>query len=90
MDRVYQSNASNVTTAAPSPGSYDFVQSDVPLPSFEPTEPGPYFYFYVTESFRAVIVAAGMTPDPTNLHQLADAVAHLAAIAVPPPPPPAP
>lgn len=41
MDRVYQSNASNVTTPAPSPGSLGFVQSDVPLPSFMPTEWAP-------------------------------------------------
>lgn len=78
MDRVYQSNASSTPTAVPSPGSHGFVQSDVPLPSFDPTDPGPFFFFWLTESYREVIVAAGLTPDPTNLGQFAQAVIILA------------
>ena len=90
MDRVYQANASNVQTPAPVPGSSGFVQSEPPLPSFTPTTPGEFFYWWLTESIRVVIVAAGLTPDPQNLHQLADAVGILASGDRPPPPPPTP
>lgn len=90
MDRVYQANVSSVPTTPPEDGSYGFVQSDAPLPSFNPTEPGPFFFHYVTESFLEVITAAGLTPDASNLHQLFEAVQILAASAPPPPPPPTP
>ena len=80
MDRVYQSNVSATPTPVPTPGSYGFVQSDVPLPTFDPTSPDPWFFFYVTESFLEVIVGAALTPDATNLHQLRDAVFILAGV----------
>lgn len=88
MDRVYQSNVSDVPCPAPAPGANGFVQSDVPLTLQlidNPTSPGPFFYQYVTESFRAVIVAARMVPDALNLHQLRDAVIFLAAQGYAPP-----
>lgn len=79
MDRVYQSDAGPTLTPPPYPGSVGFTQSAVPWATFNPTVPGPYFYFYISESIRAVIVAAGLTPDPHNLHQFAQAVEILAA-----------
>lgn len=80
MDRVYQSNVGSAPTPVPVPGSFGFVQSDVPTPTLNPTAPDPHFFYYVTESFRTVIVNAGMTPDPTNLHQLRDAILILAGL----------
>ena len=77
MDRFYQANVSDTPPVPPSPGVYGFVQSDVPYPLAEtyfPTTPGPWDYHFVTESIRNVIVAAGLEPDPLNLHQLADAI----------------
>ncbi len=87
MDHVYQSSVSTVSTPAPVPGSSGHVQSEPPLPSYTPTTPGPYWYWHKTESIRNVILAAGLVPDPQNLHQLRDAIA---LIANPPPPPPPP
>lgn len=79
MDRVYQSDVDATPTAPPFPGATGFPQSAVLWDTFDPTVPGPYFYFYVAESIRAVIVAAGLTPDPHNLRQFAQAVEILAA-----------
>ncbi len=79
MDRVYQSDVSQTPPAAPFPGSAGFPQSAVEWANFDPTTVGPYFYHYVAESLRTVIVAAGLTPDPLNLQQFAQAIAILAA-----------
>jgi hypothetical protein len=79
MDRVYQSDVGTTPTPAPFPGAAGFTQSAVAWADFNPTTPGPYFYFYVSESIRAVIVAAGLTPDPTNLQQFYQAIEILAA-----------
>lgn len=84
MDHVYQANVSTTSTPAPAPGSSGHVQSEPPLPSYTPTTPGPYWYWHKTESIRNVILAAALTPDPQNLHQLRDAIEILAN---PPPPP---
>ncbi len=79
MDRVYQSDVSQTPPAPPFPGSTGFPQSAVEWGGFTPTEPGAYVYFYITESIRAVIVASGQTPDPSDLHQFAKAVEIIAA-----------
>lgn len=79
MDRVYQSDVGATPTPMPFPGSTGFPQSAVAWADFDPTKPGPYFYFYCTESIRTVIVAAGLVPDPQNLRQFAQAIEILAA-----------
>ena len=79
MDRIYQSDVSQTPTPPPIPGSEGFPQSAVEWGSYAPTEPGAYFYFYVAESIRAVIVASGQIPDPLDLHQFAKAVEILSA-----------
>jgi len=81
MDRIFEANVSVVPPTAPSPGSLGWVQSDVPSPAFEPTEQGVWAFHYVTESFRNVIVGAGLTPDAMTLDQLAQAVLTLASSA---------
>lgn len=79
MDRIYESDVSQTPTPTPFPGSEGYAQSSVPWASFDPTVPGPYFYFYITESMRAVIVAAGLVPDPHDLTQFYRAVEIIAA-----------
>lgn len=78
MDRVYQSDVSQTPPAAPFPGVVGFTQSAVPWADFNPTKPSPHFYHFVSESIRTVIVAAGLTPDPLNLGQFAQAIEILA------------
>jgi hypothetical protein len=79
MDRVYQSDVSTTPPAAPFPGSAGFTQSAVDWANFTPTTVGPYYYHYITESCITVILAAGLTPDPLNLRQLAQAIEIIAA-----------
>ncbi len=79
MDRVYQSDVSTTPPAEPFPGAVGFSQSAVAWASFTPTTAGPYYYHYITESLITVIEAAGLTPDPQNLHQFAQALEILAA-----------
>lgn len=79
MDRVYQSDVSQTPPAAPFPGSAGFPQSAVEWANFAPTELGAYGYHFIAESIRTVIVAAGLTPDPLNLRQFAQAIEILAA-----------
>lgn len=85
MDRIFESNASATPTPVPVPGSYGFPVGDPTLPGFTPTEPGPWFYEWMTESTMNVIDYAGITPDGNVLTQLRDAIK---IIAMPPPPPP--
>jgi hypothetical protein len=79
MDRVYQSDVSATPPAVPFPGAVGFAQSAVDWANFTPTTVGAYYYHYITESLLTVIVAAGLTPDPSNLRQFAQALDILAA-----------
>lgn len=79
MDRVYQSDVGQTPPAAPFPGAVGFAQNAVDWAAFTPTTAGPYFYHYITESLVTVIEAAGLTPDPLNLRQFAQAIEILAA-----------
>lgn len=75
MDRIYDSNVSATPPNISYPGSYGFTQENSNLTNFDPTVPGAFWYHYVTESIRNVIVAAGLTPDGMNLTQFYQAVA---------------
>ena len=79
MDRVYGSNVSGTLPIVPFPGSFGFVQGNDELVQFIPTEPGAFWFYYITESIRNVVVAAGLTPDPQNLGQFYQAVEILIA-----------
>lgn len=74
MDRVYAENVSAIPPVVPYPGSYGFVQGSPELTQFAPTIPSAFWFYYVTESIRNVIVGAGLTPDPTNVNQFNQAV----------------
>ena len=79
MDRQYLANVSQTPPPTPFPGIFGYVQGAPTLPQFGPTNPGAFWFYYMTESIRNVVVAAGLTPDPTNLKQFAQAVEILAA-----------
>ena len=78
MDRAYQSNASSAPPTAPT-FSLGYPQGDAAQPIVPPTEPGAFWFYWVTESIRNVIVAAGLTPNNLTLNQL---VLALEAIAI--------
>jgi len=80
MDRVYQAGVSSVPPAAPFPGATGSAQGSAALADFAFTTPGAFWFYHVTESIRNVVVAAGLTPDPTNLTQFAQALRLLAGL----------
>lgn len=45
-----------------------------PQGGVSPSLPGPWWFHMVTEEMRAVIAAAGLTPDRTDLTQLSDSI----------------
>lgn len=74
MDSVYKENPSSYPPAFPASPSYGYAQDAVDWSNFDPTTMGPYFYYYVSESLRLVIQYAGLTPNPSNLNQLNQAI----------------
>ena len=80
MDRLFQAGTSSVPPAAPFPGSTGGAQGSPSLPNFDPTSPGAFWFYHVTESIRNVIVGAGLVPDPSNLTQFAEALRILANV----------
>lgn len=74
MDRVYQSNAVGTPPAVtPSSGAYPTAGNK--SVGQLATVPGPYWFYSITEEIRNAIVAAGLTPDPAQVNQLATAMA---------------
>lgn len=73
MDRVYQSNAVGTPpTATPSSGSFPTAGNKTT--GQLATVPGAYWFYSVTEEIRNAIIAAGLTPDPAQVNQLALAI----------------
>ena len=73
MDHVWEANASST------PPSYPVgLQTGYPVETPTPTVIGNWWYHQVTEEIRNAVVAAGLTPDPTNLNQLTAAINQLA------------
>lgn len=81
MDRVFESGAAGLAPAAPASPSSGFPTGGNPSGGVPATKPGPYWFHMVTEELRAVIVAAGLTPDHLALNQLALAISALVASA---------
>lgn len=81
MDRVFESGAAGLAPAAPASPSTGFPTGGNPSGGVPATKPGPYWFHMVTEELRAVIVAAGLTPDHLALNQLASAISTLVASA---------
>lgn len=74
MDRAFSSGASGTPPSAPGSPSTGYATSGNPGTATPATKPGAYWYHMVTEELRALIVAAGLTPDHTNTSQIAQAV----------------
>jgi phage-related tail fiber protein len=79
MDRAFSSGASGTPPSAPGSPSTGYATSGNPGTATPATKPGAYWYHMVTEELRALIVAAGLTPDHTNTSQIAQAVQALIA-----------
>lgn len=74
MDRVFEAGAVLVAPSAPAGPSTGYVTGGNPVGGVPATKPGPWWFHMITEEIRAVLVAAGLTPDHTNLGQLAAAI----------------
>lgn len=69
MDRVWGSNASSSAPTMPAN-----LETGYPRSSGSGTVPGYWWYHMVTESLRAVVVAAGLTPSASDMSQIAQAI----------------
>lgn len=74
MDRAFSSGAAGSPPPVPTSPSVGFATSGNPGTATPATKPGAYWYHMVTEELRKLIVDAGLTPDPTNLSQISQAV----------------
>lgn len=77
MDRVYTSGAAATAPTAPASPSTGYPTGGSPGSGTPPTKPGPWWFHMMTEEMRAVIVAAGLTPDHEDLTQLSTAIQQL-------------
>lgn len=70
---AYQSGA--VATAPAVPSTPSFGKPTAGLPGVTPaTVPGPYWFYQQQKEMEAILLAAGLTPDQTNLSQLLTAL----------------
>jgi len=74
MDRIWESGASASPPPAPSSPSSGYPTAGNPATGTPATTPGPYWYHMISEELRAVISAAGLTPDHEDLGQLLSAL----------------
>lgn len=79
MDRAFSSGASGSPPSAPVSPSTGYPTSGNAGTGTPATKPGAWWYHMMTEEQRAVIVAAGITPDYTVTTQLRDAILALIA-----------
>ncbi|MDP2786595.1 MAG: phage tail protein [Pseudomonadota bacterium] len=77
MDRVFTSGAAASPPSAPAFPSTGYATAGSPVGGIPATTPGPWWYHMITEELRAVVSAAGLTPNHTNLTQLSAAIAAL-------------
>lgn len=77
MDRAFASGAAGVPPSAPVAPSMGYSTKGNAGTGTPASKPGEWWYHMITEEQRAVIVAAGLTPDYTNVGQLAQAIQQL-------------
>lgn len=70
MDRYWESNALGTAPALPSTPSVGYPTDGNLGTSTPPTNPGAWWFHMITEEIRAVIVAAGLTPNGPTVTQL--------------------
>lgn len=80
MDRAYASGAAGDAPTPPASPSIGYPTSGNPATATPATKPGEWWYHMITEEIRAVIVAAGLTPDHEDLDQLSQAIAALGGV----------
>ncbi len=73
-NRKWESGASANPPAAPASPSSGHPTDGDPLASVPPTVPGAHWFYQLGEELRAILTAAGITPDHTNLTQLLTAL----------------
>lgn len=74
MDRVFESGAVLVAPPAPPTPSTGYPTGGNPGGGVPATKPGPWWYHMITEEMRAIVAAAGLTPDHTVVNQLLQAL----------------
>ncbi len=74
MDRTFESGAAGSPPSVPASPSSGYPTAGNPQAAVAATKPGPWWYHMMTEELRAVIVAAGLTPDHTDVTQLSQAI----------------
>lgn len=74
MDRYNKANGVNIAPSAPPAADHPYYTAGDPQNDIPATTPGPWLFHMLIESLRNVIVAAGMTPDHTNLNLLTNAI----------------
>lgn len=78
MDRYLEVAYSATPPSAP-PASSGYPTNGNPVAGTPASEPGEWWFHMITEELRAVIAAAALTPDHTNLTQLSAAIQAMVA-----------
>lgn len=78
-NRSFESGASATPPSAPVSPSVGHPTKGNPALGVPATQPGDYWFYQIGEELRAVIAAAGITPDRSNLTQLSQAIQQLIA-----------
>lgn len=79
MDRTFESGSAASPPSAPASPSTGYPTAGNPSLAIPATKPGPWWYHMINEELRAVISAAGITPDHEDVTQLMQAIQSLIA-----------
>lgn len=74
MDRAFESGAVVLAPAVPAVPSVGYPTGGNPVGGVPATKPGAHWFHMITEELRAVIVAAGLTPNPAVVDQVLQAL----------------
>lgn len=74
MDRAFESGAVVLAPAVPAVPSVGFPTGGNPVGGVPATKPGAHWFHMITEELRAVIVAAGLAPNPAVVDQVLQAL----------------
>lgn len=74
MDRAFESGAIGVAPTVPAVPSVGFPTGGNPVGGVPATKPGAHWFHMVTEELRALIVAGGLTPSPSVVDQVLQAL----------------
>lgn len=82
-NRALESGAAAAPPSAPTSPSMGYPTKGNPSAGTPASKGGVYWHYQIGEELRAILVAAGITPDHTNLTQLLSAIRVLDNIAAP-------